>query len=131
MSTKVDQLCDGLRDQLDAIERRLTSVRTNIKALPEQAERIRARLEVWKQCAPQPGISLKAKALNARADLAETYAADALECAVASIDEAEKAILNAVGARIDADVAQKAAASASPGGRGMKTHERTLCRRAM
>jgi len=113
------------------MEGRLMSVKTNLQALPEQAEKVRARLEVCKQCARPPGASLNAKALNARANRAETYAADALECAVVSIDEAEKAILNAVGARIDADVAQKAVASAPPDDRGMKTHEEALCRRAM
>jgi hypothetical protein len=131
MSAKVDQFCDRVRDRLDAIAGRLMAVKTNMKALPEQAEKAQARLRVWKQCVQQPGANLKAKALDARAGRAETYAADVLECAVASIDEAEKAILAAVGAGIDADVAQKAAGSAPPGGRGMKTHEGAVCRRAM
>jgi hypothetical protein len=131
MSAKIDQLCHRLRPQLDAIEGRLMSVKTNMRALPEQAEKIRALLEVWKKCVEQPGASLEAKALNARADRAETHAADALKCVVASIGQAEKAILDAVGARIDADVAEKAAASGLPRGRGMETYEGTLCRRAV
>ena len=44
--------------------------------------------------------------LNARADLAEAYAADAIEFAVASIGEAEEAILDAVVSRMDADEAK-------------------------
>jgi len=44
--------------------------------------------------------------LNARADRAETYAADAIDYAMTSIDEAEEAILDAVVARVDADAAQ-------------------------
>jgi hypothetical protein len=40
--------------------------------------------------------------LNARADRAETYAADAVDDAAARIDEAEEAILYAAVARLDA-----------------------------
>jgi len=44
--------------------------------------------------------------LNSRADRAEIYAEDAIDYAVASIDEPEEAVLEAVVARIDADAAQ-------------------------
>jgi hypothetical protein len=47
--------------------------------------------------------------LKARADRAEAHAADAVDFALATIDEAEEAILDAVVARIDADKAEKSA----------------------
>jgi hypothetical protein len=50
--------------------------------------------------------------LNARADRDEAYAADAIDFALAGIDEAELAILDAVVARIDADAAQSPAPAA-------------------
>ena len=39
MSAKVDQFCDKLRDQLDTVERRLQTVKSNIQELPEQRSR--------------------------------------------------------------------------------------------
>jgi hypothetical protein len=44
--------------------------------------------------------------LNARADRAEDYAADAIDFAAAAVDEADAAILDAVVARLDADAAE-------------------------
>jgi len=136
MSAKVDQFCDQLRDRLSTIEGRLQSVKTNMKALPEQAEKAlrdklaeaRTKVQAQKERVEQTRANLKARGqqkvaetkeavsewkakgetriLNARADRAEAYAADALDYAVASIDGAEEAILDAVVARIDADGAQ-------------------------
>ncbi len=136
MSAKVDEFCDRLRDRLDAVEGRLHSVKTNIQALPEQTEdalrdkldEVRARLQGQKEHIDQTRANLKAWAqqkaaetkeavsewkakrearqLNARADRAEAYAADAIDFAAAGIDEAEEAILDAAVARFDADAAQ-------------------------
>ena len=53
------------------------------------------------------------KELTRRADRTERYATDATEVAVAAIDEAEKAIVEAVVARMDADTAQSAPAAKS------------------
>jgi predicted GH43/DUF377 family glycosyl hydrolase len=39
MSTKVSRFCDNLRDRLDTVAGRLKSVKTEIQALPEQAEK--------------------------------------------------------------------------------------------
>jgi DNA repair exonuclease SbcCD ATPase subunit len=133
VSAKVDQFCDRLRDRLNAIEGRLQSFKTSIRAMPEQAEQdlrdkleaARAKVQAQKKGVDQARARLKAQAqqkvdeskeavsewqakretrkLNARADHAETYAADAIDNATASIDEAEEAILYAAVARLDAD----------------------------
>jgi hypothetical protein len=55
---------------------------------------------------PRGKARRETRKLNARADRAETYAADTIDSAVASIDEAEDAIHEAAVARIDTDAAQ-------------------------
>jgi hypothetical protein len=136
MSAKVDEFIDGLRDRLDTVEGRLQSVKSSIETLPEEAEkalrdklaRAQTKHQAQKERVKQTRANLEARAqqkvaetkeavsewkakreirkLNARADRAEVYAADAIDFALASIDEAEEAILEAVVARIDADAAQ-------------------------
>jgi hypothetical protein len=136
MSAKVDQFCDSLRDRLNAIEARVGSVKENIEAFPEHAEKAfqsqlanaRTKLKAEQQRIDLARAHLKAYAeqkaaetreavsewkanrevrkLNARADRAEEYAACALVVAAAGIDEAEEAILNAIVARMEADAAQ-------------------------
>ncbi len=135
MSEKVDQFCDDLRDRLNAIDGRLQSVKAVLQGLAEGAEaalrakleEARTRLRAQKQQIEETRANLKARAqqmiaetraavskwkakgekrrLLARADLAEAYAADAVSHALASIDEAEAAILDALVARKDADAA--------------------------
>jgi chromosome segregation ATPase len=136
MSAKVDQFCNELRDRLNTIEGRLQSVKTNMKSLPAQAEKAlrdkleeaRSKVQAEKARIDKTRASIEArvqqkvaetreavsewkakhetKKLNARADQAATYAADALDNAAASIDEAEEAILYAAVARLDADGVQ-------------------------
>jgi hypothetical protein len=136
MSAKVDQFCDKLRDRLDSIEGRVESFKTNVQTLPERTEKTvrtqldQARMKVQdqKDRFEQTRANLKARAeqkvadtkeavsewkakhetrkLNARAERSEAYAADAIDFALASLDEAEEAILDAVVARLDADAAQ-------------------------
>src|SRR5262249_39223822 len=114
MSAKVDQFCDQLRDRLNTIEGRLKSVKTNIQTMPEQAEKAlrnkldeaRNKVQAQKERVEQTLANLKAQAqqkmaetketvsewkakretrkLNARADRAERYAADAIDYAAAS-----------------------------------------------
>lgn len=135
MSAKVDQFCDNLRGQLNAVEARVESIKANMQSLPGKVEKavhvkadeVRANLEAQKQRIEKTRSDLKAwaeqksaatkeavrewkakgeaKKLNARADLAEAYAEAAVTIALATIDEAEAAILDAVAARIDADAA--------------------------
>ncbi len=136
MSVAVDQFCDKLRDRLNAIEGRFESFKAEMQSLSDQAEtavrgkleEVRSKLEAQKKHVEQTRDNLKAMAqqkvaetreavnqwkargetrkLQARADWAEAYAADAIANALASIDEAEEAILDAVVARIDADAAK-------------------------
>jgi hypothetical protein len=130
MSAKVDQFCDHLRDRLNTIDEQLQSVKTNIQSLPEQAENTlrlkldaaQTRLQALKERVEQTRANLKTQAqqqmaateaavsellatgetrrLNARADQAETDAADAIDHAVASMGEVEEAILDAAAARM-------------------------------
>ena len=136
MSERVDRFCDNLRDRLNAIEARVESVKSNVKALPgkaekavhekvdearanvqapkERMEKTRADLKAWaeqKKAETRATIhewktKHEAKKLNARADRAEDYAGAAVAFALASIDEAEEAIFDAVAARMDADTVQ-------------------------
>jgi len=136
MSAKVDKFCDSLRDKLNAMEARIESAKANVQALPgkadnavqdkvdeartkvqaqkERIEKTRADLKAWaeqKKAETQTTIrewkaKREAKKLNARADQAESNAEATLAVAMASIDEAEEAILDAVAARLDADAAQ-------------------------
>jgi len=133
MSAKVDKFCDDLRDRLNTVESRLHAAKTNVQALAGQAEEtlrqqcdeLHRKAQAEKDRIERLRGSLTAKAqqklaetteivrewkaknetrkLNARADRAQVYAADAIEFAVAAIDEAEKAILDAIVARMDAD----------------------------
>jgi small-conductance mechanosensitive channel len=141
MSAKVDQFCDKLRDRLNAIEGWVESVKADAKSRAGQAEKAlreklaeaRARLQGQKERVEQAGARLKAWAeqkvvetrevidewkaghearkLAARADRAEAYAADAVACALTSLDEAEAAILEALVARREADAVREPAPS--------------------
>jgi chromosome segregation ATPase len=133
MSVAVDQFCDKLRDQLNAIEGRFESFKADVQSLSDKAEtavrgnleEVRGKLEAQKRHIEQTRDKLKAMAqqkaaetrevvkewkakrqtqmLNARADRAEDYAADAIVYALAAIDRAYEAILDAVVARMDVD----------------------------
>jgi tetrahydromethanopterin S-methyltransferase subunit G len=136
MSATVDQFCDKLRDRLNAIEEGLESVKANMQTHSEAAEEaVRAklneahtRLEAEREHVERTKASLRALALQkineskeavnewkakrevrklqVRADKAETYAADAVAYALATIDEAEEAVLGAAVARMDAEAAK-------------------------
>jgi len=136
MNAKVDQFWDNLRERLNRVEARLNKARTNIQALPGQAEKAvrerlselrrklltqkdrvdkaRANLEAHAQqkvtetieAIDQWKASREARKLLARADRAEANAADALEFAEFVVGQAEEAVFEAVVARIDAKAAQ-------------------------
>jgi hypothetical protein len=141
MSARVDQFCDNLKDRLHTLEDQLAMLRTNVQKLPKQGEQAlqkcladaRSKIEAEKKKVEQAQANLKARAdkkisqakdtinqwkakgelsmLNARADLAEQYAADAVFVAVAALSDAEEAIVDAVIARNDAVEAEKPAAA--------------------
>ena len=109
MSAQVDQFCDKLRDRLDTLEVRVQSAKSGIRNLPERGEdAVRAKfeesrndLQARKERFEQSAANMKARAqqrvaatkeeisqwkaqrevrkLNARADRAEDYAADAID----------------------------------------------------
>jgi hypothetical protein len=136
MSAAVDQFCDRLRDQLNAIEGRFESfkaemqslpqkaetavrgkleeVRNNLQAQEEHIERTRAMLQALaqkkvtetEQAVSEWKAKRETRKLQVRADRSEVYAADAIAYALATIDEAEEAVLDAAVARMDADAAQ-------------------------
>jgi len=142
MSVTVDQFCEKLRSRLDGAETRFATLKSNVKALPKQGEQAlqnnldqaRSKIEANKKKVAQAQANLKGRAeqklsqtkeainewkvkhettkLNARADRAEEYAADAVGYAIAMMDQAEEAILDAAVARIDADAAQTPATAA-------------------
>lgn len=133
MSATVDKFCNDLRDRLNDVESRVQTAKASLQALAGQAdktlrqrcdelnrkarakrdhiERLRESLKTkaqqklaeTKEIVSQWKAKNETRKLNARADRAEAYAADAIEFAVAAIDEAEQAILDAVVARMDAD----------------------------
>ena len=136
MSQRVDQFCEGLHERLNTIEGRIESVKTSLHELPAKAEKVvrekldqaRTKIQAEKERVEKARVDLKTRAdqkiaetkeainewkakrevrkLNARAERAEAYADAAMFLAVASIDEAEEAVLEAVAARNDADAAQ-------------------------
>lgn len=135
MGPAVDQFCDKLRDRLDAIEGGLKNVMANTQARSGTAEEavraklaeVRSKLQAQKDRVEEARANLRARAqqkmsesretvrewqarhemrkLQARADRAEAYAADAVDFALAAMGEAEEAVLDAVVARLDADAA--------------------------
>jgi hypothetical protein len=137
MSATVDQFCDKLRNRLNTIEGQFQTFKADVHSRSETAEKAvrgkldeaRAKLRAQAGRGDQIRADLKARAqqkiaetkeavnvwkvrretrqLRVRADRAEAYAADAVEYALATIDEAHEAILDAVVARIDADKAEK------------------------
>jgi hypothetical protein len=142
MSAKVDQFCDKLRDRLNALETHVETLKSNVQKLPKQGEQalqnglkdVRSKIEAEKKKVEQAQASLKTRVeqkmgqakeaikgwkaknevskLNSRADRAEQYAADAVYIAIAAVDEAEEAILDAITARMDAETADAPAAAA-------------------
>ena len=142
MGAKVDQFCDKLKTRLDGLEERFATLKANFKALRKQGElalqksleQARGKIETDKKKVEHAQANLKARAdqkmsqtkeainewkakretkkLDSRAERAEEYAADAICCAVALMDQAEEAILEAAVARCDADAAHAPAMAA-------------------
>jgi hypothetical protein len=136
MSERIDQFCENLRLKLTDIESNMQMLKSNIDSSAATAERaVRKHLEVVKRRVEQERGKLEAarealkkwaaeskavsdemiaewkgkveKAkLQARAHNAERYAAAAAVLAVAAVDEAERAALEAWLARNDAEHAE-------------------------
>lgn len=133
MSAKIDQFCESLRQQLTKLESRVEQAQANLEAAPkkteqalkeqlaeakanieakkQEAEDAKTKLETWieaKKTETEASIEewktkREQEKLIARADRAEEYAASAIVFALAAIEEAEVATLEAVGARLVAE----------------------------
>ena len=136
MSERIDQFCENLRVKLTSIENSMEALKTGIDSRAQTAEQeVRTHLDVIKKRIDQerPKVTAaqadikkwveerkattnqkiaewKAKSEKARlkswADFAESYARAAAATALAAVDEAEQASLEAWLARKDADSAQ-------------------------
>jgi SMC interacting uncharacterized protein involved in chromosome segregation len=133
MSTAIDNFTQQLHDNLEAVEDRAKSLRESIQSVPkktqaeiqskldeakiqleakkqefdgyraklkaqfeEKESEVKANVEEWK-------TSREVKKLQHRAERAESYAATATFLAMATMEEAEEATLEAIAARLDAD----------------------------
>ena len=132
MSIAIDNFTKQLHDTLEAVEARVNSIRENIESSPrktqgemqlklneaktkldakkhefnayraklkaqleEKEAEIKSTVEEWKE-------NREIKKLEHRADRAEDYASTATFLAMAMMEEAEKATLEAIAARLDA-----------------------------
>ncbi|MCB5176917.1 hypothetical protein [Microvirga lenta] len=135
MSERISRLCDELRIKLHGMDRRLEVLKSNGAATFDQSQEVlesqldrveqriydnratveaaNVRVKTWlaeKKIGSVVGKDLwterhQAHLLEARADDAEEYAVAVFELAAAAADEAVLAVLQAILARKDADVA--------------------------
>ncbi|WP_137152092.1 hypothetical protein [Devosia sp. FKR38] len=135
MGQRIDQFCEDLRLKLTAIDDGVTALKANVQEhnselvqhvrdrrdaldarIKERHQHIvdanhramawgesrkletQAQIDAWKQ-------SREIDKLERRAQSAEAYASDIAEIALAAVDEAESAALDAWLARLDADLA--------------------------
>jgi membrane protein involved in colicin uptake len=143
MSEKFDNFCGELRTKINDADKRIKDLKANAVVASEKAKvEARAQLaalenKAREQKARNAAAEAKVKAwveekktmthdkiaqwkeqgdakrLAARADLTERYAVTAMEIAAAAVDEAERAAVEAVVARMDADGIKATAASKS------------------
>jgi hypothetical protein len=136
MDQKVENFRKELRAKLDGVEKRLKELNATTKNVTEKTRsEVKAQLAALDsrakaQRAKQQEVEAKAKTwlerkkvdtsekiatwkaqhevnkLTAHAKDAEDYAAAAMQLAIAAVDESERAAVEAVVARLDADAAQ-------------------------
>jgi len=129
MSDSVSEFCDGIHEELETLQGRMEALKANIgttwHSLHEKLDEVRHRneaakpavtaartkLEQWtreKQAEVKGTIdqwieSRNSRQLAVRAQKAENCAEIAIMLARASIDDAERMILEAIAARLDAE----------------------------
>jgi membrane protein involved in colicin uptake len=143
MSEKFDNFCSELRTKINDADKRIKDLKANTVSVSEKAKveakaqlaalenkakeqktrtaAAEAKMKSWieeKKTMTHDKIAQwkeqgDAKRLGARADLSEHYAVTAMEIAAAAVDEAERAAVEAVVARLDADGIKAPAASKS------------------
>ena len=134
MSEKFDSFCSELRTKINDADKRIKDLKAGVASTSEKAKleakaqlaalenkAREAKVKSWveeKKTMTQDKIAQwkeqrDVKRLGARADLSEHYAATAMEIAAAAVDEAERAAVEAVVARMDANAVQAPSASKS------------------
>jgi hypothetical protein len=143
MNEKIESFSKELRAKLDGLDKRLKDLTASAKGATEKAKveakaqlaalesrakeqhanvqsaeaKTRAWLEEKKTATSENIATWKAqrdvKKLAAYADSTEQYAVASMRLAVASVDEAERAAVEAVVTRMDADAAQEASPTKS------------------
>ena len=141
MSERIDQFCENLRTKLTSIDKSMQELKAKIDSKAQTAEQeVRTRLQTVKKRLAQDRTKLQTaqvdikkwvddfKAasnekivewkvkrdeakLQIRAEIAERYAVAAAVVALAAVDEAEQAALEAWLARKDADTADETKAA--------------------
>jgi hypothetical protein len=136
MNEKVDSFCKELRAKLDRVDKRIKDLKAGAKGATEKAkveaqaqlaalenrardqrakvQATEAKTKAWideKKTATSENIAVwkaqrDVKKLAAHADSAEDYAVASMQLAAAAVDEAERAAVEAVVARMDSDAAQ-------------------------
>lgn len=140
MGEKINEFCNELRDDLTAADNRLQDLKGQVEnanqetreAIQAKLDQAKADLDEHKRKAEDRQQRIKSyldekvaetqhdiddwktkrqiKKLERRADRRESYAADTVIIAMAAIDEANFAVLEALDARLDAEDAQGASA---------------------
>ena len=133
MSQQIDSFCEKLRGKLNEMDYRLQQLKASAKAgsekarqnLHSQAEKLRANLDAdrasieaaktrmkdwaagkkatFDEKVAQWKAQRKQEQLKRRAEAADEYASDAVAVAVAAVDDAYEAAIEAIIARGDAD----------------------------
>jgi hypothetical protein len=136
MNEKVDSFCKELRAKLDGVDKRIKDLKAGAKSATEKAkleakaqlaalenrardqramvQATEAKTKAWfeeKKTATSEKIAAwksqhDVKKLASHAESAEQYAVASMQLAAAAVDEAERAAVEAVVARMDADDAQ-------------------------
>ena len=139
MSTAIDNFTQQLHDNLETIETRTNQFRKDIQAVPKRTraevqlkldeakealdskknefDEYRAKLQTQfdakeadvMSTVEQWKTSREVKKLSHRADKAESYATTSTFLAMAMMQEAEKATLEAIAARLDAEISMEPA----------------------
>lgn len=132
MSEQIDNFTNNLREQLNDIDDRLSAIKITINSASQESQAVvesklkavKAKLETKRQDFNAYRLELKKQAeekqsetlskidnrktnweledLNSRADRAEEYAVRGVAVAMAAIEEAEEAILEAIATRLNA-----------------------------
>jgi len=107
MKGKAQQADQEMRSHLDQVQKRIEQDRTKVKAAQAEVKNwVEARKSATAAKIADWNATHETSQLEKRADGAERYAAASIDIALAAVDDAEQATLEAWAARQDADAAQ-------------------------